>query len=319
MGYGVKAEFVFQKLDKDLNMFWESPVCPNEVLNSGLDRMGVGNWWSGISVGTSGAAVDVNQVTLINHHAYTSTEQGNFVVQYEATPVPRYRLTRRFRFNAGAFSGQNLAEVSISWQTSSPTTIHSWNRALIRDSVGNPTTITMLSDEYLDVICNVYFYPDLVERTSSVDLIDGSTSEVISTITTVTKPANLGKYNPPGQYASSWPYDNIMGQAGIPNQNGSIKFCTGAVGDITGEPTGSLGGTGYQSGHNSRQAYVPGSYQIVTKTTMGLNDVNGTIRSLKIDSLYGSYQISLDPPLVKQNTQVLSLPIVVKWGRYVAP
>lgn len=73
-----------------------------------------------------------------------------------STEFPRY-MTRRVieRINGSAIAGAPLSEVGITMTGTSTGTANSttplMSRALIRDPNGNPTSITVLADEFLDV------------------------------------------------------------------------------------------------------------------------------------------------------------------------
>ena len=67
--------------------------------------------------------------------------------------------------------------------------------------------------------------------------------------------------------------------------------------------------------------YVAGSYkrQLTAKATV--NELNLNIRRFQVQIGFGDFQfrvgkVSDDSPLVKNNTQTLSIPIEISWGRY---
>ncbi|RLC21493.1 MAG: hypothetical protein DRH93_11690, partial [Deltaproteobacteria bacterium] len=89
--------------------------------------------------------------------AYTDTSLAGFLhgagangsaTHPHSTSNPTYRSIKKvYRFDAGEATG-NISEVGISRKSSSGDL---FSRALIVDSSDNPTTITILSDESLDV------------------------------------------------------------------------------------------------------------------------------------------------------------------------
>ncbi|MEQ1412262.1 hypothetical protein [Acinetobacter indicus] len=313
----VGAKFKFEVFNATGLQTKASAEFGNLVLDAGLNRMGKGSYFDAVAVGTGNSVPSAGQTALDNQVAYSNQEQGNFSISYQAEPVPCYVLQRRYRFNAGTFSGQNLAEVSMGWVTGS--TFNAFNRALIKDSQGQPTTMTLLSDEYLDVICLLHYYPDITDKNQLVGLVDGNNNLIAETQIT-TRPALLGAFNPPGQYASSWPPPYIFNVVdALVSQNNWMKLLTGDMGTITGEPTGTvLASTSYGSSDPVqlvKDEYVDGSYKRSGKFIIKLNTGNGTIKSMLLKTTLGCYQAQFTPPIVKNNTQVLTIPIELSWGR----
>ena len=94
---------------------------------------------------------------------------------------PYYRWAKvTWRFGQGVAAG-NISEVGLGWGNS-----NLWNRALIKDANGNPTTITVLSDEYLDVVSEIRDYPTL-SSSGSFNLLD-KTGAIINTYTVLGSP-----------------------------------------------------------------------------------------------------------------------------------
>ena len=127
---------------------------PNLILNGGLDRMGANpDYLSWCQVGSGSTAPVAAQTALVNRIAGTSTQQNN--VSGAQASAPYYGWYRRtYRFAQGVAAG-NLSEVGVGWATSGSL----FSRALILDGGGSPTTITVLSDEVLDVTYELRRYP----------------------------------------------------------------------------------------------------------------------------------------------------------------
>lgn len=108
-----------------------------------------------IAIGTGTTSPQVTDTTLASWSRATNV----FITgpSDQAVPGnPAYRasfLARRF--NAGTLSG-NYTELGVSSGNLSSSPIRS--RALIVDGAGNPTSITVLSDEYLDVVYEMRAY-----------------------------------------------------------------------------------------------------------------------------------------------------------------
>lgn len=124
----------------------------NAILDSGIARLlGVdGDVITHIQVGTSSTAVDpVNDKGLKNWLVGTGNATLNSGKSYGWNNSEGFGWTRLTRqFGEGVAAGI-VAEVGAGWAASGDTL---FSRALITDGAGNPTTITVLSDEYLTVI-----------------------------------------------------------------------------------------------------------------------------------------------------------------------
>lgn len=127
----------------------------NIITNYGLNALAsLPTIFNGCSVGTGNSTPSVSDVALQSQVARTTTAISNTVVISSEAPYYSARVVT-FRFAEGAAAG-NLSEVGINAEASSPYEL--WSRALILDNLGNPTTITVLPNEILDVVyeCRVY-------------------------------------------------------------------------------------------------------------------------------------------------------------------
>ena len=263
---------------------------PNLILNGGLDRMGANadylNW---CQVGSGSTAPVATQTALVNQVAGTNTRQNN--VNGAQASAPYYGWYRRtYRFAQGVAAG-NLSEVGVGWATTGSL----FSRALILDGGGNPTTITVLSDEVLDVTYELRRYPGTVDLTGTV-VLDGVTHNWVSRAADVTDQGSWAG-------ASAMPLDSALAY------NGDI----GAV--TTSKPSGT-----FDTLSVTPLAYSSGSYARASTVSAGLNQANfsGGIRSIVNFGYYGGvgrYQIQFNPAIPKDNTKVLSLTIQHTWAR----
>lgn len=200
-----------------------------------------------------------------------------------------------FRFSAGIAAG-NLAEVGIKCSNG-----NLFSRALILDGVGDPTTITVLSDEVLDVTYEIRVYPLLTDTTGTVS-IGGDSYDYTARAAFVT-----AGYLTPQSYL---PGGCGGGSVSINTYSGAINAA------ITGGPAGTSGA----STGNSLASYTPGSYHRDTTFTFGLNDSNvGGVMSVFVPlgygQVFGAVQIEYDPVIPKDNTKVMSLAYRHTWAR----
>ena len=263
---------------------------PNLILNGGLDRMGANaGYLDWCQVGSGSTAPVATQTALVNRIAGTNTVQAS--VNGAQASAPYYGWYRRtYRFAQGVAAG-NLSEVGVGWATSGSL----FSRALILDGGGSPTTITVLSDEVLDVTYELRRYPGTVDLTGTV-VLDGVTHNWVSRAAGVTD-------------QDSWSGTGAM----------VLDWASAYSGD-SGDVTASRPGGTSQALSITALAYGSGSYTRAVTVSAGLNEGNfvGGIRSILIGAYsYGSgrYQIQFDPAIPKDNTKVLSLTIQHTWAR----
>jgi len=142
---------------------------PNLITDYGMDLMsgavsGYTEMWNYCSVGTGNAPPAFGNTNLVNRKASTNSTASSLIGN-EENYIWR-RIT--YQFPQGAATG-NLAEVGIGV---SSTGDRLFSRALIKDASGNPTTITVLPDEVLQVVWEIrHYFP---QPTTSTVMIAGS-------------------------------------------------------------------------------------------------------------------------------------------------
>lgn len=267
---------------------------PNLVLDGGLERIGVSaDWLARCQVGSGSAPVTPTQTSLTSLLGSTTASVNNVSGAQASSPFFGWRR-KTYRFSEGVAAG-NVSEVGVGW-TSSPAGLFS--RALVVDSTGNPTTITVLPDEALDVTYEIRILIPEVDSTGIVTLagIDH---------TWICRAAAAADV-----------------QVWAPNLNGSIvsfdlsTVYNGAIGSLTGRPSGTsaqISAVTSAYSANSRKRRVTASASL----TQG--NVSGGIRSIIIhpgsSANIGSFQIEFNPPIPKTSTRVFSLIMETSWGR----
>lgn len=276
---------------------------PNLITDQGLNRLGIGPIRNTCVVGTGSNAPDVADAQLQTTTARTNTGAPNIPgVTAQSTP-PYYSQTYTgFRFPVGAAAG-NLTEVGIGWETASGLMGYAlWARALILDGLGSPTSVTVLSDEVLDVYYTIRLYPPLVDETYSIN-ISGDSYDCISRAARVT---SGGFWEAP---SSRVLFTNFYSSNSYPRPS------DGDIGAITADPSGVIY---WGSCSISNNAYVNNSLIQDGVLSWGLDQGNlpGGIRSIFYQTGVGVYQTQFDPPIPKDNTKVLSVTFRVGWGRH---
>lgn len=295
---GARFKLIVRKVCDD-SVVKETPFFCNLVLNTGLDRMSVGTFIDRCCVGSGNSTPNNAQVSLDSFVASTTANQSN--TAGISTVSPCYYWGRRtWRFAQGVATG-NLSEVGLGW-----TNTNLWNRSLIKDINGNPTTITVLSDEYLDVISEIRFYPTEL-ATSSFNLYDKNNTLVSSHNVTI-KP-----------YMSNNGLFFFFNKISV----GSVVVVV-STGDIGATITQMPSGTSSNS-TKSREITYPTARSCLNTVTLGLNDANIIHKSLyfSVDGVMSGsggigYQMQINPPItVKNNTREMEYKILLNWDRYV--
>jgi hypothetical protein len=273
---------------------------PNVITDWGLNRIGNTNWSSTISnrcyVGTGNATPSTSDTALAALVATTGTTTfGDATAQGSAPYYGAY--TKTYRFAQGAAAG-NLAEVGVGENGQSL-----WSRALILDSEGDPTTITVLDDEFLDVTYQLRQKPPLTDIESTIN-ISGTEYDYVLRAAQVTNSVQWGEPSFGG---------------GCPTLSNGTSVLDGTLGAITSSPSGNASLMESCSNHS----YVNGSLQRSFTLTWGLNNgnlVNGiSAASIRLGGGsfggMGAMQISFSPDIVKNNTQILTLDFTHIWAR----
>lgn len=265
----------------------------NLVVDAGLDRMGSNSdYLSTCIVGSGSAAPAVGDTQLQSRVASTTainSDTNGMVVS------PRYGWKRKtFRFAAGAAAG-NLSEVGIGWSSTAV-----FSRALILDGGGNPTTITVLSDEVLDVTYELRAY---------VNEADVSFNVVISGVTyaCVLRPANIGG-NQGLQLGDAITINTANRASGARSTESNV------LGSVTGMPSGTQNSMDY-----TNKPYVNGTFYRSHVLTAQLNNSNFAtgLGAVVVSNTFSDFQTSFTPKIPKDATKVLTLQVRSTWGRHV--
>jgi hypothetical protein len=308
----------------------ESAWCPNIIVNGAFDYWFQNTTNIGIMGFVAGAGTSTPQPT---DTALQSFLGGGGLVEEtwitrNTTVSPRsFTLGVRIRGGEGAVVG-NVAEIALCRGTtgipnnSSPI----FNRARVVDEMGNPTTITVLSDEFLEVIYEITLYA-----------IEGATGTL--TINIDGTPTNFDYEIRPISMNSTqwWGINGIINSPGGTgsyvtfNPSGLLSATTsGQVSHVTdqttfGDPSSSSAPAGYSSSNHftSRVVapYVPGSKERLQTIRLPLSNGNIAapgIRSINLalnreanSASWCVHQMLLDGPFLKPATHIFDLPVTV--------
>lgn len=269
----------------------------NVITNTGLDAIGWRRPTTACVVGIGTTPELPTDVTLAQQVAISTQSGGATTYPYSTSP-PYYTAMRSiYRFAAGAAAG-NLTEVGVTVSDN-----NLWSRSLIKDSSGNPVTITVLPNEILDVTYEIRMFLMDDDLTGSVNVAGVNHSYTM-------RGASIGTK----QFSGF-----LFGGIGAASYSASAY--TGGIGPATGIPSG----TGATSSNSaSWQAYVDGNFYRDFTCNFGVNDGNvagGLIKSMRIvapiigDSSAPEFQMEFTPALTKNNTITLGVRFRISWSR----
>lgn len=269
---------------------------PNLITDIGLNRLGTYFVIDRCCIGTGTSTPNVADTSLQAFVAST-TASAPGVAGNTNEGAPNYVSAQGFgyRFNAGQLNG-NYSEVGMGWSNT-----QLWSRALIVDGVGSPTTITVLSNEYLDVFYSIRQVPDLADYTSTV-VISGVSYNVTR------RPQSVSYTGAGGWHFVNGVYTWSTGSGATPT-----TAYNGSLGSVTSTPSGDSS----SSNAVTQGTYVNNSLEQTGTITYGLDagNVSGGIKSISVRGSACAYQHEFTPVIPKDNTKQLVLNGKVSWNR----
>lgn len=279
---------------------------PNLILDQGLDRVAAAtDYLNACQVG-SGSAAPVNGNTGLQARiAGTTTAGGAGTVVTMQPSSPFFSsVSRTYQFGVGVAAG-NLSEVGIGWSTTGTTL---FSRALIVNEGGTPITITVLSDEILEVTYTIRCYP-----------VEADTPQVVNISGT-----NYTFTRRPGSVTSSGIWALGGGTSSLASAprfgvSGAWAY-SGGLGAITALPSG----TAAASNTVTRGTYVAGSRASAATAVWPIASANfgaGGIQGMYLSTGggvghgAGAYQYGISPAIPKTGTQTLTIFATHSWGR----
>lgn len=309
---GISGKFMLRKgrrlsdgseiVTGEVGPFW------NLIVNNGLDRFvsEESNAFDRCIVG-SGSSTPANGDTWLQTYIAATTTVQSESWSTHTSPAYFIRKTMTFRFGEGVAEG-NISEVGMAYGASSPSL---FSRALVLDGLGDPTTITVLSGEFLDVTYVHEYYIASGDVTGAIEL-DGDDYDYI------VRPGGLMN-----QWSPQFAVNSLRFLACTSNMVGHGAINTDAVAATvdTSNPSNAESVT--------TSTYTPGNYYRDMTVAFGLGNANlsGGIRTVIFSPMtdgcgqvgaaqkVGRVQCQFDPALPKTSDKVLSLTFRVSWAR----
>jgi hypothetical protein len=314
--FGLQGFFTLKIRGRNGNIKYES-TFENLITDNGLDLVGTSrDWGRYCSLGSGTAAPSVNDTTLgvlvatsPANYTYSGGASGSafgYSRTYNANSPYDSTHTGRFYFDFGVAEG-NLSEIGVG-AGSDGTNLYC--RSLIKDGNGDPTTITVLSNESLEVFYSVVIYPPLTDVTGTIGGYDYTLRAAY-----VTSPSGAGNDISHGwsfQWNGAQGWDKL--RQVFNSEDSSIGFYTGSIGAITSRPSG----TRLNSSGTSRTSgtYTLGSFTRNFTLFCPTNVITSTFRCIHFTVGPGDYQIQFSPDVTKTNLKEFTFEFSISWGRH---
>jgi hypothetical protein len=275
----------------------------NVILNQGLDRLGTDDavLLGYARVGTGTTAPVITNTTLEAQVAASESGPSDTTVVNSGAPNYTTLTTYEYTFTQGAVTG-NISEVGVGWATTGATL---FSRALIVDGSGTPTTITLTSIDQLIIYYRLNASQPITDTTTAVTISSVSYPYTIRTAYAASFCSGFSTF---------W-YGYLFTKL----SNVLLYGDDAALGAITGSLSGTLIANSGNPGFTfTYPAYTPGSYYRDSTFSIPVNIGNavGGIGGIQL-TWNGSLlnQIVLPTPILKTNTQVLTITCRFTWAR----
>jgi len=280
------ATFQLYKFKADGTVTYSGPEFSNLVLNRVLNGLASGSefirhtnngTYGSVCVGTGNSTPDVEDTGLESQVACTSSTYAGYSTTHKTDVPPIHaEVTATHEFSLGQAEGE-LKEIGLRGDRGF------FNRQLIKDENGDPTTVSVGSDEGLRVAIKIRFYPPLESYESEKTGTFEYQGETISYTMTM-HPDVLG---------------NMMG-----GRTGSFSTVKAVVngGTVHGSATG--------------RDYVPGSFESVADVHWAPSAIVGTLTGFITEVFSGPVtEFTFDPGIEVSDTEVVDIVVKRVFGR----
>ena len=284
---------------------------PNVITNLGLDAIGNNhNLFDYCAVG-GGNSTPLNTNTKLDNFLAVGSEISS-TSKYDYDPVRDtefYKCSRTVGYRFTGLDNKNISEVGLV-SSNNPALHSALTRTLIKNNAGEPTIITVLSGEILELQYRLWQVFDLKDKDQVVTaMIDGVEVPVNVKI----RLAGVGGTSING----NWNYSNTVGRDVTYQGSNGPRFGTGEIGNITGQNSGLTN----EYSAMSWEAYQPSTYKRKFYVNTSIIQAVHPIRSFLFCTGLGAYQVRFgtvdgDLPIDKTNQDILQLGFEMSWGRY---
>ena len=282
---------------------------PNVITNLGLDVIGNDKDLFYYCAVGGGNSTPLNTNTKLDNPLAVGSPISS-ESKYDYDPVRDtefYKCSRTVGYRFEGLDNKNISEVGLVGDHR-PELHSTYTRTLIKNSAGEPTVITVLSGEILELQYRLWQVFDVKDKDQVVTaMIDG----VEVPFNVKIRLAGVG-----GNLGGSWSYAAVVGAHLTFRGNNSHRFGTGELGEITGQNSGLTSFYGL-----SWEAYQPSTYKRKFYVNASITEAVHPIRSFLFFTGLGAYQVRFgtvdgDLPIDKTNQDILQLGFEMSWGRY---
>lgn len=307
VGLHGEVKVIVKRADDTVRL--DTGFFPNVITNLGLDALGNNhNLFNYCAVG-GGNSTPLNTNTKLDNFLAVGSQISS-ESKYDYDPVRDtefYKCSRTVGYRFEGLDNKNISEVGLVGDYASGQ--HpAYTRTLIKNSAGEPTVITVLSGEILELQYRLWQVFDVKDKDQVVTaMIDG----VEVPFNVKIRLAGVG-----GNLGGSWSYAAVVGAHLTFQGNNYHQFGTGELGEITGQNSGLTSFYGL-----SWEAYQPSTYKRKFYVNASITEAVHPIRSFLFFTGLGAYQVRFgtvdgDLPIDKTNQDILQLGFEMSWGRY---
>ena len=305
--YG-EVKVIVKRADDTVRL--DTGFFPNVITNLGLDAIGNDNDLFTFCAVGGGNSKPLNTNTKLDNPLPVGSQISS-ESKYDYDPVRDtefYKCSRTVGYRFEGLDNKNISEVGLVGDYR-PELHSAFTRTLIKNSAGEPTVITVLSGEILELQYRLWQVFDVKDKDQVVTaMIDG----VEVPFNVKIRLAGVG-----GNLGGSWSYAAVVGAHLTFQGNNFHQFGTGELGEITGQNSGGLTNV-YGL---SWEAYQPSTYKRKFYVNASITDAVHPIRSFLFFTGLGAYQVRFgtvdgDLPIDKTNQDILQLGFEMSWGRY---
>lgn len=278
----------------------------NLILDQGLEFLG-GNHGTHINsscvIGSGNSTPTVTQTKLDSFLAIVSGDSQTSDHSYTDTGDGLYRFWEQKRYRFSGLADVNVSELGLASQGNA-SNYYLTTRVLVKDSMGEPTSISIRTGETLDIYYKIHKVVDVKDREFVVNVVGSDGESEAYNITM--RPSLVGN--------SNWKVASIQYRTtGAAVSTEDLKPITGMTKETI------------KSASTQHEPYISGSHKKRVNIEFSLNSGNiGGIRTIGVHGvMYDLYNLQMrigkvsdDSPLLKTSNQIMTIPLEYSWGRY---
>lgn len=284
----------------------------NLILNQGLDFFGSRVYGSEINnycaIGAGNSTPAVTQTKLDSFIAIAPGNNVRSDYSYVDKGDNLYRMWEQKQYRFTNFNDVNISEIGLVSTGNTAESYYLTTRVLIKDSLGNPTSISIRDGETLDIYYKIHRVVDITDKEYVINMLDGNGGSI--PYKAVVRPANVGHW--------SFLSKNIGANASLDY----IGVSEQDLSAVTGAPTLFEDGVAPPT----LDSYNPTKYKRKVEFKIPLDKANAKpIRTIYFNgydlSIFNFFQVrfgrvSDDAPIYKTANDTLAIPLEISWGRF---